>query len=223
MPVHLKYVAQQALDLFYQNYKSDIDFWNLGDAIDFTGNAASAIYQNFYQQEYAMLRSEKKDDVVQFDIGWLDEQVLKVENKGGILISKLSCPVMTFPYDRQQSGIQLILITNPASIDEVERTSISAAWQLNYLPVTNKIFWYGDVGRIVFIKKGTCNAEEVRVLYVPVMSADANVPDGIIDQVIMNTVNMMRQAADKKVIKKSLDHNQNEILETEVNKTALKP
>lgn len=221
MPTKLKYIAQNALDLFYQNYKSDIEFWTLDDAIDFTGQAAAAIYQNFYQQEYAMLRSEKKDDVVQFDIGWLSEQILDVKKNDGDLSAIIKCKIMTFPYDRQQVGVQNVFVTDPRSTDEVERTSISAAYQLKFVPNTNKIFFYQDIGAMVLINKGQCNVNKIRVLYVPSMHGESDIADGVIEPIITSTVNMMRQAADKKVIKKSLDRNQNEILQTEIDKTSL--
>lgn len=218
MPKQLKYIAQQCLDLFYQNYKSDIEFWALMDAIEFTGNAAAGLYQEFYQQEYAMLRSEVKDSVIQFDTGWLDEQILPVKTEDGIVSAELKFPVMTFPYDRQQIGIQNVIYKQ----QDLDRISFSAAYQLKYLPVTPTMFFYGDRARIVICNTGTKTIDEVRVLYVPSMNADANIPDGIIEKVIMATLNLMRQAADKTVVKKSLDQNVNKILETEIDKSALK-
>ena len=218
MPKQLKYIAQQCLDLFYQNYKSDIEFWVLDDAISFAGNAAAGLYQEFYQQEYAMLRSEVKDSVIQFDTGWLDEQILPVKAVDGLFIADLKYPVMTFPYDRQQIGIQNVIYKQ----QDLDRISYSAAYQLKYLPVTPNMFFYGDRNRIVITNTGTKVIDEVRVLYVPSMNAEANIPDGITEKVIMATLNLMRQAADKTVVKKSLDQNVNKILETEIDKSALK-
>jgi hypothetical protein len=222
MPKKLKHIAQEGMDLFYQNFKSDAEFWEISDVIALAGNAASAIYTEFYQQEYAMLRSEGKDDVVAFDTGWLDEQILEIKQGDGFLIADFINPIMAFPYDRQSVGVQNVFIEDPLSIYELERTSISAIYQLKYVPITNKIWFCKDRDRLILINKGTCEVKKIKVLYVPSMNKDANVPEGIAERVLTETFNLMRQAADKTVVKKSLDQNVNKVLETEIDKKALK-
>lgn len=231
MPKQLKYVAQQAQDLYLQNYKTDNDFFDLNDFILYTGNTIAAMYMQFYQQEYAMLRQERKDEVITFDVGWLSEQEVSVEKEGDRLIAKLDSAVMTFPYDKSSIGLQSIFVIDPYSADELERTNVSMLWQLKYLPKTNRIFFYPEVNgsacltitKIAFVNKGTCNIKKIKVLYVPSLdNGNASVPDGLIADAITKTVAVMRQIATNNIVDKTQDNNPNKILQTEINTNSLK-
>jgi len=230
MPQQLKYVGQLAEDLYYQNYKGEDDFWDLEDFITQVGNTIAGMYMQIYQQEYAMLRQERKDEVISFDAGWLLEQDVEVQKNGIGSYAILSNPVMTFPYDKSSIGLQNIFIIEPLSTDEVERTSLSQLWQLKYIPKTNRIFFYSDVAatdcltisKVGFINKGTCNIKKIRVLYVPTMNDEnALVPDGLISDAIAKTVITMKQISNGNVVDQTADGNSNKILQTEINKTTL--
>ena len=223
MSLPLKLVAQQAMDNYYQQFKNDnTDFFSLEDFIQYCGNSVAAIYNTFYLEQYKEIRGDKKDEVVTFDIGWLDEMMLDVKETDGRLFSKFSKSIFTFPFDRSNTGLQNVFIVNPNDRCECERSNINNIWQLEYIPQTNKIFFYVDKGGLGFVNKGMCNVKKVRVLYVPSVYADMNVPDGIIEMVVQKTVLSMRQMADKHIVKKSLDGNDNQIIESEINKLSLK-
>ena len=222
MPKLLKYVAQDAMDLFYQQYKMDSDFWTLDDFISQVGDTIASIYNSYYQLQYKELKGEKKDEVVLFDAGMLSNQVLKVKNIGGILAAKIEQPIMSFLYDQSTTGIQTVNIINPVGQDEVVRTTLQAKYQLQYLPVTNTIFFYNDRDKIYFINKGNCNINEVNVYFVPSMYPDAVIPDGIADLAIDTTVKKMMEYAGKTVIKETADQNHNKIMETEIDKSQFK-
>lgn len=131
---------------------------------------------------------------------------------------------MTFPYDRQGVGIQLVFIEEPASgISEVERTNLSQLWQLNYLPKTDKIFFLGDVNKIRFVNKGNCNIKKVRAYTVPGVFPEMSVPDGIVADSITKTVMMARQLYGNQITKQTLDQNNNKTIESEVNHATIKP
>lgn len=230
MPQQLKYVGQMAMDQFYQQYKGDEDFWELEDFISMCGNTIASIYLTFYQQEYAMLRADRNTDGISFDAGWLLEQEATVEKKGNKLLAILDKPVMTFPYDKSSIGVQNVFISDPETSDELERSSISTLWQLNYIPKTNRIFFYSDVSAakcdvissLGFVNKGNCNIKKVRVLYVPTMvDENANVPDGIIGDAIIKTVLAMRQIETGNVVDQTANQNSNKILQTELDKNTL--
>ena len=122
---------------------------------------------------------------------------------------------MAFMGDNNTSGIQEMFIIAPVGGCELMRTSISARFQLQYLPYTNRVYWYGDRQKIVFVKKGNGNVKTVRVLYVPSMYADALIPEGIVDAAINQTVLQMKNIYDNTIVKKSLNENQNKTMETE--------
>lgn len=230
MPQQLKYVAQLAMDNFYQNYKGEDDFWDLEDFISMCGNTVAGIYLSFYQQEYAMLRSERNGEGIAFDAGWLSEQEVIVEkDKNNRLFANLDNAVMTFPYDKNSTGIQNVFVIDPYSNDELERTSISEVWQLKYVPFTNRIFFYSNVSggtcdtisKLGFVNKGNCNLKKVRVLYVPVMEENANIPDGLIGDAIAKTVLAVKQMANGNVVDQTADQNSNKVLQTEIDKNTL--
>lgn len=224
MPTQLKYVAQQTMDLYYQAYKVDsVDYFLLEDFIFYVGNTISQIYENYYKQLHAEYRSDKKDEIVSFDPTMLSDQILEVEieKEMGLKIAKLKQPVMAFMYDNNTIGIQDVFPIKPRGDYQFERTSQSASWQLEYLPFVNKVFFYGDMQKVVFIIKGNCNVHTVRVSYVPSMYPEAIIPDGVIQPAITATLTLMRQVAQGVVTKEQLDGNYNKIVQTELNKAAL--
>ncbi len=223
MPRQLKYVAQDAMDLFYATYKTDIEFFDIEDFITHTGHTVADIYQKYYELQYKTLRQDGRQEVVTFDNSVLSEQILDVKDESGILSAKLSQPIMSFIYDQSTVGIQDVFIIEPSPMVQVERNTVSSIWHLNYLPPMNKIWFYLTMDKLNFINKGTCNIKKVRVFYVPAMYDLALIPDGIINQAIELTVGKMIKLTDKKVFKESLNQNNNKILESEIDKQTLKP
>lgn len=232
MPQQLKYVAQLAMDNFYNEYKGETDFWDLEDFITQCGNQIAAIYTSFYQQAYGMLRQEKKEEVVSFDAGWLLQQVVAVKKDvNNKMYATLDCPVMTFPYDQNSIGVQNVFITDPYIENECERTGLSALWQLKYLPKTNRTFFYSDVAsincdiasQIGLVNKGSCNVKQVTVYYIPVMNnGEAIVPDGVISDAITKTVLTMKQMEAGVVVDTTNDGNSNKVLQTELDDNNLR-
>jgi hypothetical protein len=58
---------------------------------------------------------------------------------------------------------------------------------------------------------------------VPAISDDMMVPDALVDLAVVQTVARMKQIAEGVVVKKTLDGNDNKVLQTEINSAALKP
>lgn len=223
MPQQLQYVAQLAMDEFYQQYKGENDFWELTDFISMVGNTVASMYQQVYQQYYTMIRQEKNPEVVCFDSGWLLSQELEVsKDSNGFLTTTLSKPVMTFPYDKSSSGIQEIFIIEPFNTCQPERTSLSALYQLKYLPKTNRVFFYQDMSKINFWSNVIFNVKKIRLLYVPVMNdAEAPIADGMIAQAISTTVNDLKKIAAGNVIDSTENQNSNKVLQSELDKATL--
>lgn len=223
MPQQLQYVAQLAMDNFYQQYKGENDFWELSDFISMVGNTVAGMYQDIYKQYYALIRQDKNPEVVCFDSGWLLSQELEVKkDNDGFLTATLTKPVMTFPYDRSSSGLQEIFIIEPFNTCQPERTSISALYQFKYLPKTNRVFFYQDMNKINFWSNIILNVKKIRVLYVPVMNdPEAPVADGIIADAITKTVSTLKQIAAGNVVDSTENQNSNKIMQTEIDKATL--
>lgn len=207
------------MDNFYKNYKTDYQFFDLNDFTTYVGNTVAGIYQKMFDVRRQEFRQEKKDEVVTFDEGMLSEQIVTVKREGEVLIAELKEPIMSFLTDVNNSGIQSIFIVNPkGSHNEIERTSLSQLWQLQYIPKVNKMFFHGGKNKITIVNKSDCNVSEIKVYYIPQMYDCAYIPETIANEAIANTVLLMKQMHDKTVVKKSLDNNDNEILETEIDK-----
>lgn len=217
----LPIVAQYAMDQFYQNYRGASDFFTLPD---FKFNCMATIAGAFkaeFDVKYSELRQERQDEIVAFSHDWLSEQVLKVEYQSHDTFAVLKQHPMSFPYDKQDTGIQEVFSAQPVGT-VLERSNLTEVWMYRYLPATNRIFWWVDRGKIRFFNKGTCVVNEVRVLYVPTVCENMDVPDGVIDLAVTGTVAKMKQLEQGVVIKKSLDQNDNKTLETEIDRSQFK-
>lgn len=221
MPQPLPIIAQYTMDAYYQAYKSASQFFDLQDFIFNCGATIAAIFQDEVKLKYAELRAAKSEDVVSLPADWLLEQALKVDRKDNQTFVTLEKPVMSFSWDNQVLGVQDVLPVKPVDA-KLERTTQTANWQTQYVPFTNRTFWHVKGEKIFFQRKGGCNISEVSILYIPSISADMLVPDGIVDNVMNQTIAKMRQAQQGIVVKKSVDGNQNLVLEGEMNKQSLK-
>ncbi len=220
----VKYVAQTAQDDFEQNYAAGTSFFTLNDYIVRVGNAAADFYRNGWKQSYDEMRAEGKKEVVAFDPTTLSEQFVKVkkDNETGQWAGALEKQAMSLPFDQQTSGYQNVFDAKTG--EELERSNTNETWQYEYQPLNNRKFFRIDRSEIKVFTKWICNLRELRILYVPSITigdGDEELPDGIVGYCIATTVMYMRANADKKIIKKSLDGNQNEILETEMNPNAV--
>lgn len=223
MADHIDLVASDAMDLYYQNFKNNNEFWTIDDFRDHCAGLVANYYQQQYQAQYAELRQEKKDEVVAFDPETLNEQVVEVKQKDGRIFAKLEKPVASFPYDQQGIGVQeLFAVEQPAVT--FERSTLSAAWQLNLIPFTNRIFFYLERGTLQFVKKGICNVpKKIRVLYVPSTNdPDFMVPDGIREYIVTTAAMTIKEVGKGTIVKTANDGNVNKTIETEINKMALK-
>lgn len=223
MPVAIDIAAQSSMDLFYAQYKSPSDYFDLADFISHCAGIVGNLYMQGYTKEYGELRQERKDEVVSFDPGILNDQLLTVERKDGELVSKLTHPVMSFPYDEQGVGLQDVKATKPLNGVKFERTTNSAQWQLDYVPNCNIIYYFLQRDKVKFINKSSVNLQEVKIWYVPSIYDPAFlVPDGIFEFVVTTAAATIKEIVKGQIIKKDIDLNPNKIIQTELNTMALK-
>jgi len=223
MSVLITDVAQQAQDLFYQEYKSMTDFFDIDDFVRFCGNAVGGIYQAAYEKLYAAIRNDKKDEIVGFDEDMLLDTTLTVKGeKYGDKFVEFGDDVFHFMYSNQDVGVQNIVILTPDNNVDIERTTLTLRLAKKYRPRVNRVFWYSDNSGLYFQCEGNTNVKEIRVYYVPKVSDSMKIPDGLVQDVIAKTVMLVKESAKNLVIKKSVDNNDNKLMETEVNKIALK-
>jgi hypothetical protein len=216
-------IAQLCQDDFEQNYANGTSFFNLSDYVIRAGNVAADFYRNMWMQMYQELRQEKRDEVVGFEPSVLSEQTIELKKEGIEWVGELEKPAMSLPYDKNTSGISNVFDAKTG--EELERSSVNETWQYQYQPFTNRKFYRIDRNEVKVSAKSIAGVPKVRILYVPSITIgdeDAELPDGIINYVVMTTVSQMRAMAEQKVIKKSLDGQENVRFETEFNKDSLK-
>ncbi len=211
-------VAQYTMDAYYRDYKGNSDFFDLDDFIYHCGATAADFYRQEWAAKYAELKAEKSESLVSFGDDQLVTKTLKAKTINGGYVAEIDFPVLSFTYDTQYTGIQSVFSHG----NELERSSSNQRWQFSMMPVTNRIFWYVTGNKIYFYTKGHCNVGEIEVSFIPGIGPDMIVPDGISRYVIDTTVGMMRQLEAGKVVKETNDGNKNMVLESEINKAALK-
>lgn len=220
MAIQLRFVGQNAMDLYYRDFKGNTGFFELDDFIFRAALALAEFYQKSYDQKYNELRQEKsaKDELVGFDQDQLSSQ--EIEFKGNI--GTISYPVMTFLSDKSNCGYQFLLPLKPWDV-KFERASLDEEWQFDYLPESKRIFWYPKQGTIKAQKNSACTVQKAELLYIPSamdregkVFGEALIPDGVANTVTNMTVAAMRQL-EAPVVKESLDGNENKVLQKEVN------
>ncbi len=223
MPVPLDIAAQTSMDLYFKNYRSPSDFFDIDDFARHVAGVVGNLYMEGYKKDYAELRQERKDEVVSFDPAILNDEFLDVERKDGELFSKLKHGVMSFPYDEQGIGLQDVRAIKPLNGVKFERTTSGAHWQLEYVPNCNIIFFYLERDKVRYVNKSSVNLQQVKILYVPSIHDPAFlVPDSIFEFVVTTTAATIKEIVKGTTVKKSVDGNSNDILQTEINPLALK-
>src|ERR1700722_3404670 len=219
MGQQIKIVAQTAEDKFYQNYKPTEEFFDLSDFIYYVSSAVSTYYQQKYESEYAMMRQEKREELVSFSDELLSEQILEVkDNKAKILK-----PIFVFSFDKQNAGIQYIFPENDNNCNLFERSNLSEMCQYRYQPNNNRSYWRLDQNHFKFFTKGIFPVpKKSRLLYIPSYCEDMDIPDGILDYAINAAVTSVKELGKGVVIKKTQDYNENKIIQSEINKEAVK-
>jgi hypothetical protein len=209
------------MDVFYGNFRSNSEFFTNEDFIFHVGAAVADLYRQEYLQKYGELRQEKSDSMVELDPTWLNEQELEVEIKDGRFFAPIKQPFMNFPYDAQSTGIQSVFSVTPNYGKELQRVSLNQLWQLQYIPATNEIFFAPEKKKLNIFKYGTANTQKVKMFYVPAIGDDMEIPDGLVELAMSNTVSKMKGLLQGNVVKKSIDGSQNKTMETEINPNAI--
>ena len=219
----LSTVAQYAMDEYYQNFRADLDFFDLPDFVFHCGNTVTDYYKQEYDKMRAENRQDKQDEILSFSSDVLSQQEVELKWVDNVLTAVLEYPFMSFPYDVWNTGLQTIIPASGKDLGIFKRSALAEIWKFTHLPEDNKIYWYPAGGlNINFYKNCNCNVKTAIVFYVPSVNDNMSVPDGIIAHVVNNTVAMMKQIKEGTVVKKELDRNQNQTLQTEANPMALK-
>lgn len=212
-------LAQNIMDLYYQQYKSDEDFFELYHFEYLSWVAYSKLLQDEYEKSYKMALAETGIGLAQINPQWykIEEKDVVASDMGDREVVLDNCP-FTFRFDKQSTGIQDILPLS-GKCGEFIRLGIGEWWKLKNAPNTD-IVWWTPVGNKIIFKKLKCGLKKVKIIYIP--SFDLKNPDNcmltdsaqadIIDWVLQR----MFAARQGIVIDMTANQNPNKVIETEI-------
>ncbi len=210
------------MDLFYQDYAPRDKFF---DVDDFRFHAAT-YYSSTLNNLYQVIRRENKAETgfsnVELPSQWLivEDLDLQIDEELGRAYFIPTYGVFAFDYDAYANGINGVTpISKECAGQKYEMIKIpnNQIWELQYMPQTNKVFYYLSPDNRVYCTK---NVKKVKVWYIPtVVGNDDNcvLSDNIAADVIKNVLIIMVGARDGTIIQQSDDGNKNLDKATQVN------
>lgn len=220
---NIKEVASRVENLYFQDYAETSEFFDAGDFAFYCGAAYADLLGQEYRLEYNRMIAEGVSDIVGFSSDWLKTETLKrqTDKENGYYID-LSQPILSLPYDKQNSSIQNIYPADKKFKGEYIRGSVDNTWEDEYLPLTKKVFW-SLLGNRIYLTTNMGEPPSLsKVVYVPGISDDLDIPDARVWAVITNTIEMMRKAAANYVVSETADQNSNKLPQTDVDKNLIK-
>lgn len=222
MATPLKIVGQHVIDLFYQDYKSTSQFWDVEDGAYFAGVAYGDLLGQEYMLEYKNMQAIREEGIVQFSHDWLLTEDLKLQKGDDGPYVELSALPMSFPYDKQDVGIQNIFVTGTKFNGEIVRSSIASFWQDKYLPNTTTVFWALLKNKIYFRSTQAAAPAAVKVVYVPEVDENLLIPNSRENMVVQMAVQLMLKAKEGNLVKETNDQNKNVAPVTEMDRNLIR-
>lgn len=212
-------LGQTIMDLYYQQYKSDEDFFEEEHFQYLVTVAYAKLLQDEYEKSYAKARAEKGRGEAQLNPQWFipEDHELQASDLGDKEISLKNCP-FSFRFDEQSSSIQGVYPLG-GKCSELIRTNIESLWALKHVPTTNIVWWY-PVGNKIIFKNIHCGLKRVKILYIPSLKDiddECGVPDSMQGDIMDWVLQRMSVARQGGVIDMTADQNPNKMIETEIN------
>lgn len=220
---NIKIIADLTMNLYFEDFANGAEFFDIDDFVRYTGIAYADLIGQEYLVMYNQNRQDGNMDIIEFSHDWLKTEVVKKQSGVEGFFIELSQPIMSFPFDRKDSGIQNIFPVGGKFKGEFIRSSISEIWKDQYLPLTQHVYWALLENKIYLSSNLVDPPLEMRVVYVPEASENLNIPSSRQQSVIKNTIQLMREAAKGYVVKENNNQNLNPIIQTETDRNLIKP
>ena len=217
--MNIQVLAQDIMDLYYQDYKAAEDFFDLDHFV----RQVKYSYDRLLKEEYERRRQELRQEgivrelIVTLDQSWLSAKEFDI--KGDTTELDLEEKVFSFPFDTNSIGVQDVVALDYACI--LARATESELWMLKYAPKTDTTFWYVKEAGKIGIKKA-CGKGRIKVLYVPSISDKMDISDALASAIQKDVLLTMMQARQGTVINETNDGNQNKSAQTELNQDQVK-
>lgn len=221
MPV-LADTAQVIMNLYYQSYRKDADFFRLFHFKYITGAVISKIMEEEYKAAKQAARVDDPSAEIDLPAEWLIGEVVEVKQEGNDNIITLKHTPFQFPYDLLGRTVQYIETADGPCRDFV-RISVKEKWKFERLPQTKKIFFYVEREKVFFVTKDKLG--KLKVHYAPdITSASFGEDGGVIpvskeEEVIRRTLDIMMKARQGTVVDMTNNSNPNKTIQTEIDTT----
>lgn len=217
--------AQMVMDLYFQQFKTDEDFFTLFHFSYLVGVAYSKILEDEYKEARNRARQEEGlIDEITLQADWLtikEIDVKRIPDEPFSFEAELPARPFSFPYDRFGYGVQSIRNVDAQGCKIFIRATEDIEWQICAMPMTHDVYFFTR-GRKIIIKNARCRLNKIKVSYLPEITdpelgADGgDIPKSKEEMVIGRTLALMMQARQGTVIDMSNNSNPNKALATEV-------
>lgn len=223
----LKLAAQDVMDIYYQDFKTDDAFFDIDDFAEWIGKVYADEANNTAKLIYQTSRSELGVGYITFSQDWWVSKTFKVDVKftESYAYVPIDIEYLGFEYDNQESGIQDVKESGKGRGGvSLIRTTLLSSWKLKHQPFTSRVFWYVEDKEIVLFSKKACFPKEIKVWYIPTAD-DPNfkLPSSKKLVIAQRAWALMKQAETGTVIDTTNDQNPNVAAQTEINPSTINP
>lgn len=231
-------IAQNVMDLYYQDNKSDDDFFRPYHFL----YMCSLAYQLLLQTEFNNSRRVSQEEESGQPIGFVSDDWFVPESvtftragNGTDFTCTLKYPVFNFQYDTQNSGLKEIFFEDCGKNNTFVKVPVEAKWEIKHYPAVDDVIFGYPVGATVNLMNVRCGIKKGIAFYIPA-PADMESPDnanisiaGPVAELVFATVFKVFDDARKGIagtgIDMTADQNKNKIPQTELAEKlkALKP
>ena len=212
-------LAQNFMDLYYQQYKSDEDFFELYHFKYVAYVVFCKVLQEEYEKSYKLALGEEGRGEAQLNPDWYVTQEFEVMmSEIGDRQINFSTPPFQFRFDKQSSGIQNIFPFNK-KCGEFIRTTVDEVWKIRNAPKTSVIWWH-VLGNSIMLYNINCGLKKVRLSYIPSLVGlddDAPISEAVQEDILRRGLELMFAARNGNVIDTSSLQTPNKVIETEIN------
>lgn len=213
----ISHTVQIIMDLFYQSYTSDENFFQKEHFHYLVGSYYNSLIIADYNKSKAENASENGYIYPTFSAAMMVNKKYDVKTDDDFKYFEIGGDVVTFPYDNRGYGVQNIRCYNKAC-GSFHRTEPSNKQRLCLLTFTNSIWWWVENDRVYMYSAGQIPGE-VTATIVPAIKEDDEdffIPQSYESQIINGVLGLFKQAAQGAVIDIANNSNPNEVLQTVV-------
>ena len=224
MATPIKILAGRIQDLYYEDYAGNSQFFDIDDFIFNTGSAYAKLLQDEYDSERQNMSIDREEGLISFSHDWLQTQVLQLNRKGEEGESYLlKQKPMSFPYDKHDIGIQNVFPVGAKFTKELIRDSIDKSWQNDLLPNTKNVYW-SLIKDSILVRGSVLQSAPpfIRVVYVPEISVDLEIPNSRNAVITTMVLSLMRGMEANHLVKETNDQNKNKLPVTENDRNLIK-